>query len=91
MIFTDPINADGVYPVNKGDPTRVSEGTVVIANPNVAHTYTVGFQDQEGNFVPYSNGVFTSDVHVRHGISALVSVQVSGITPGDDLRIGYAG
>jgi len=92
MIETAQINADGTYRLNNGWPTKRSEGTVIIINPNGAHTYTMGIiQEDNGTFKAYSNGVFTEDVHVRHGVGAILAVQVSGTTPGDNLQFGYTG
>lgn len=92
MIETGPINADGVYRLNDGRPTAKSEGTVQVLNENGAHTYTLGaIAEDNVTFVPYNNGVITKDAHVRHGQGAILALQVSGVTGGDDLRVMYAG
>ena len=92
MIETQVINADGTYRLNGGDPTRKSEGSIVIINPNGAHTYTLGvIREDNSTFKGYTNGTFSEDVHVRHGVGAILAVNVSGLTPGDDLQFGYTG
>lgn len=91
MIQLPLINANGTYDLNDGRPTTESEGTVVIFNPNVAHGYTIGCKDRNGNFVAYPDGVVTESKHVLHGKGARLQILIAGVTPGDDLEIGYAG
>jgi len=93
MITTGPINATGVYQINAGRATRRDNGTVIIINPDGAHTYTVGVIADDGEtFVAYSGGVITADGNFCHGVGANIAVQVGGtVTPGDDLLIGYCG
>ncbi len=39
MIQTGPINATGTYQLNGGRATKRDSGTIVIVNPDAAHTY----------------------------------------------------
>ncbi len=91
MIYLPLINANGTYDLNNGLPTRESEGTVVISNPDGGHGYTIGYKDRDDSFVAYPDGVVTESKHVLHGKGARLQILVAGITPGDDLDIGYAG
>lgn len=92
MIETALINSDGVYTLNNGNPTRESEGTIIIINPDVAHTYTVGLiREDDSTFHAFTSGAITEDSSVRHGRGAVLAVQVSGVTPGDNLQFGYIG
>ncbi len=92
-IETTPINATGTYPLNGGRACKHSEGTVVVINPNGSHTYTVGVYAEDGTtFVPYSDGLFTTELHVRHGRGALLGITVGGTVGGsDNLLVAYSG
>ncbi len=92
MIETAAINSDGTYRLNDGRATRYSEGTVIIINPDGGHSYTAGIILEDNiTFKAYSNGSFSEDIHVRHGKGALLAVQVTGVSGGDNLQFGYTG
>ena len=91
MIFVDLINANGTYDLNAGDTCKASEGTVYISNPNGAHTYTVGTKNRDDAFIALPDGVITGTAHVLHGKGARLQLNITGVTPGDDLDVGYAG
>lgn len=64
MIQTGPINATGTYQLNGGRATKRDSGTIVIVNPDAAHTYTIGIIAEDGEtFVAYADGLITADGH----------------------------
>lgn len=60
---------------------------IILYNPDPA-TITFGVEDDEGNFVGYTNGIVTDDSVINHGYGASLMVRISGLST--YLKIGLS-
>ena len=91
MIFTDPITTDGNYylPPTDGNMTVREKSTITISSNPDAAVVTFGYEDHDGNFKAYSDGVVAADDICNHGIGVKFMVNITGIIT-EPVVIGYS-
>jgi len=89
MKFTT-VTTDGVYPISDG-PTKRDFAGIYFQGNTGAHSFQIGYSDMFGAFQPIQGGAIVDDSFLFLGYDLLLMVQVSGMTGGDQIIIGYAG
>jgi hypothetical protein len=72
---------DDHYLLDDGKSVRSrAETTIKIISQPSGVTLTLGCDDGEGNFSAWTNGTFTGDTTLKHGVGAKLMIRSAGIT-----------